>query len=162
MPGGLLYIITFIIVASSLIFALYKILSVREINNYKDQISTLDREKNMIASLPIELEMQKVEPIIKNEKLEDRFNKWQKRLEEIKTEKLPRVEDMIIDLDVFIERKDFDTCRTRIAKTDLEIYKLRETSEHLLDEIREINLSEEKYRSIVTKLNNFYIILMHS
>lgn len=38
----------------------------------------------------------------------------------------------------------------------MEIYRVREYADHLLDDIKEITLSEEKYRNIVTKLKNKY------
>ena len=43
-----------------------------------------------------------------------------------------------------------------MAKVEMEIYKVREAADHLLNEIRDITLSEEKYRSIVTKLKTKY------
>ena len=58
--------------------------------------------------------------------------------------------------DIYFDKKDYKNCRFRIAKTEIEIYKAREKANHLLEEIKEITLSEEKYRSIVTKLKTKY------
>ena len=63
---------------------------------------------------------------------------------------------MLIDLDVYVEKRDYKSCIVRIAKTEIEIYKVREAAEHLLDEIRDITLSEAKYRAIVIKLKSKY------
>ena len=63
---------------------------------------------------------------------------------------------MLIDLDIYIDKKDYKNCVYRLAKTELEIYRVRESADSLLDEIKEITLSEEKYRSIVIKLKTKY------
>ena len=44
----------------------------------------------------------------------------------------------------------------KIAKLEMEIYKVRTSSEFLLDEIKEITTSEEKNRAIITKLKARY------
>ena len=62
----------------------------------------------------------------------------------------------MIDLDTYIEKRDFKNCTYKIAKVELEIYKAKSSAEHLLEEIKEITLSEEKYRSIVIKLKTKY------
>ena len=66
---------------------------------------------------------------------------------------------MLIDLDIYIDKRDYKSCGYRMAKVEMEIYKVREAAEHLLNEIKDITLSEEKYRSIVTKLKTKYRVL---
>jgi septation ring formation regulator, ezrA len=126
------------------------------LKKYKNILDELDLEKNLISSIPISLELSKVEPIIKNEDLESKYKKWEDKSDVIKNERIPKIDDMLIDIDTFIEKRDFENCNYRIAKTELEIYKVREASESLLEEIKEITLSDEKYRSIVTKLKTKY------
>ena len=125
-------------------------------NKYRKKVSELEVAKNMVASTPISLELSKVEPIIKNDKMEEKYNDWQDRFDELREKRLARIDDMLIDLDIYIDKKDYKTCVYRLAKTELEIYKARESAEYLLDEIKEITLSEEKYRAIVTKLKTKY------
>lgn len=119
-------------------------------------LDQLDLSKNLVSSIPITLELSKVEPIIKNEDLESRYKSWEDRNDILKNERIPKIDDMLIEIDTFIEKKDFENCDYRMAKTELEIYKVRESSEQLLSEIKEITLSDEKYRSIVTKLKTKY------
>ena len=88
--------------------------------------------------------------------MEEKYNKWHERFIDIKEKKLTLIDDMLIDLDVFIDKRDYKNCRIRIAKIELEIYKAREAARHLLEEIKDITLSEEKYRSIVIKLKTKY------
>ena len=63
---------------------------------------------------------------------------------------------MLIDLDLYIEKRDYKSCGYSMAKIEMEIYKVREAADHLLEEIKDITLSEEKYRAIVTKLKTKY------
>ena len=141
----LLLIITFIFLSKK-----------RKVAKYKKLLEELDVQKNTVASIPISLELSRVEPIIKNEDLESKYKRWNEKNDIIKNERLPKLDDMLIDIDTFIEKRDFENCLYRLAKTELEIYKVRESSESLLEEIKEITLSDEKYRSIVTKLKNKY------
>lgn len=128
----------------------------KKVKRYKNMLDQLDLSKNLVSSIPITLELSKVEPIIKNEDLESRYKSWENRSDVLKNERIPKIDDMLIEIDTFIEKKDFESCDYRIAKTELEIYKVRESSEQLLSEIKEITLSDEKYRSIVTKLKTKY------
>ena len=110
----------------------------------------------MVASTPVFLELSKVEPIIKNDKMEEKYNAWNDKFISIKENQLTLINDMLLDLDLYVDKRDYKTCVYRIAKTEFEIYKAREEADTLLDEIKEITLSEEKYRNIVIKLKTKY------
>ena len=125
-------------------------------NRYRKQVKELEVAKNMVASTPVSLELSKVEPIIKNDKMEEKYNDWQEKFDDLREKKLAQIDDMLIDLDIYIDKRDYKTCLYRLAKADLEIYKARESADYLLDEIKEITLSEEKYRAIVIKLKTRY------
>ena len=125
-------------------------------NKYRRKVHELEVAKNMVASTPVSLELSKVEPIIKNDQMEEKYNDWQDRFDEIRDNKLSRIYDMLIDLDIYIDKKDYKNCMYRLAKTEFEIYRVRESADSLLDEIKEITLSEEKYRAIVIKLKTKY------
>ena len=154
--GSILFIATFIIIALVIIFVVLHIVKKKHATKYRNIIDNLEREKNLIASTPVLSELSKIEPIIKNEKMEEKYHRFQERFENIKKIGLSKIDDMIVDLDIYFDKKDYKSCRYRIAKTELEIYKAREKATHLLEEIKEITLSEEKYRSIVTKLKSKY------
>ncbi len=125
-------------------------------NRYRKQVKELEVAKNMVASTPVSLELSKVEPIIKNDKMEEKYNDWQEKFDDLREKKLAQIDDMLIDLDIYIDKRDYKTCLYRLAKAELEIYKARESADYLLDEIKEITLSEEKYRAIVIKLKTRY------
>ena len=152
----ILYILIFLAIFITFFIVTLIILKKSRLKKYKNILDELDLEKNLISSIPISLELSKGEPIIKNEDLESKYKKWEDKSDVIKNERIPKIDDMLIDIDTFIEKRDFENCNYRIAKTELEIYKVREASESLLEEIKEITLSDEKYRSIVTKLKTKY------
>ncbi len=123
---------------------------------YQKLVKHLEIERNQISSIPILLELSKVEPIIKNDRMEEKYTKWQDRFNYLKDNRLSIIDDMLIDLDVYLDKKQYRSFQYQMAKIEIELYKLRESFEHLLEEIKDITLSEEKYRSIVIKLKTKY------
>lgn len=156
MSGTLLIIISFIFVSIILISLIIVFKRKFKIKKYHNMVKKLDVSKNVVASTPIPLELSKVEPIIKNDKIEEKFNKWKNRYNMIRNEMIPQIDDMLIELDLYIEKKEYKDFIYKYTKTEMEIYRVREYADHLLDDIKEITLSEEKYRNIVTKLKNKY------
>ena len=126
---------------------------------YKNILQRLEIERNQVASTPVLLELSKVEPIIKNDKMEEKYNYWRDKFDFIRNKRLSIIDDMIIELDVYVDKRDYKSFGYRVAMAELEIYKIRESAEHLLDEIKDITLSEEKYRAIVIKLKAKYRML---
>ena len=156
MEHTLLYIICVVIVVLILVIAIITILKRRQKRYYQDIYDNLEREKNLIGSTPVLLELSKLEPIIKNEKMEEKYQKWEDRFDTIKNVELPKIDDMLIELDTLLDKKEYKTAKFRIAKVEIEVYKVREQADDLLDQIKEITLSEEKYRSIISKLKTKY------
>lgn len=130
-----------------------------ETKYYKDKIKNLETQRNVVASTPVLLELTKVEPIIKNDRMEEKYNRWQDDFIKLKENRLTLIDDMLIDLDIFVDKRDYKSCYYRMAKVEMEIYKVKEAADHILGEIKDITLSEEKYRSIVTKLKTKYRVL---
>lgn len=150
------YVLIGIFAVLIIIFVILHLLGRKKKKNYQKTLDYLEIQKNLVGSIPVSLELSKVEPIIKNEELEEKYNHWERRLASIKNNMLPKIDDMLIELDTFFEKKDYKNCDIKISKTELEIYKVREFAEQLLGEIKEITSSDEKYRSIITKLKTKY------
>ncbi|MGN0974289.1 MAG: septation ring formation regulator EzrA [Bacilli bacterium] len=148
-----LWIVTYVVVAIVLIIVVLSLMKKKKEKNYNDKIMKLETEKNLISSTPILSELSKVEEIIKTEKMEEKYKEWQDRFENIKKINVSKITDMIVELDVAENIKEK---RILFAKTELEIYKARNSADNILKEINDITLSEEKYRGIVTKLKNKY------
>ena len=156
MQGQILIIGSCVIIIVVILVVVLHFIKKAEKKYYKNKVKDLEVQRNMVASTPVLVELSKVEPIIKNDKMEEKYNKWQEKFVEIKEKRLSVIDDMLIDLDVYVEKRDYKSFGYRIAKTEIEIYKVRESAEHLLEEIKDITLSEEKYRSIVIKLKTKY------
>ena len=159
MQGQFLIIGSVVLAVFLIVIVILHLVNKAEAKYYKNKIKSLEVQRNMIASTPVLLELSKVEPIIKNDKMEEKYNLWQDKFTHIKEHRLSLIDDMLIDMDAYIEKKDYKSCGYRIAKTEIEIYKIRESAERLLDEIKDITLSEEKYRAIVIKLKSKYRLM---
>lgn len=125
-------------------------------SGYKKRLEQLEYEKNQIASSPVGPELAKVESYLKNEKLEVMYNDWQERLNDIKETKIPKITDMLIEAEYSLSQTDYKSTMYKIAKLEMEIYKVRTKSEFLLDEIKELTTSEERSRAVITKLKSRY------
>ena len=156
MQGQYLIIGSVVVVVLIIVIVVLHFIRKMQAKYYKDKVKNLEIQRNLVASTPVLLELSKVEPIIKNDKMEEKYNKWQDRFTHIREHRLTQIDDMLIDLDLYMEKRDYKTCVVNIAKIEIEIYKARESAEALLEEIKDITLSEEKYRAIVTKLKSKY------
>lgn len=159
MTGQYLIIGSAVVIALVIVIIILHFVRQVEMKYYRDKIKNLEMQRNVVASTPVLLELSKVEPIIKNDRMEEKYNKWQDDFIKLKENRLTLIDDMLIDLDIFIDKRDYKSCGYRMAKVEMEIYKVREAAEHILGEIKDITLSEEKYRSIVTKLKTKYRFL---
>ena len=156
MQGQFLIIGSAVVIILIIVIVVLHFVKKAENKYYKNKVKNLEVQRNMVASTPVLVELSKVEPIIKNDKMEEKYNKWQEKFVEIREKRLTVIDDMLIDLDVYVEKRDYKSFGHIVAKTEIEIYKVREAAEHLLEEIKDITLSEEKYRSIVIKLKTKY------
>ncbi len=156
MDGIALMIITLTIVAIILIVVVLNLLQSSKNKKMKNLINNLEVEKNVLDSSPIIPELAKVESYLKSEKMEVMYNNWKERLENIKNFQIPRITDMIIEAEYSLSQMDYKSTMYKIAKLEMEIYKVRTNSEFLLKEIKDITNSEEKNRALITKLKAHY------
>lgn len=156
MGGQVLIIATAVIICLIIVILTFVFVRHKEKKVFTDKLKELEVDKNQITSTPVLLELSKLEPIIKNEFMEEKYDNWNERFISIKENDITYIDDLLIDVDVLLEKKDFKKCRIKVAEIELELYRTREKANELLDEVKEITLSEEKYRSIITKLKTKY------
>jgi septation ring formation regulator len=149
-------IILFLILAIVLIVGVLVAIQKREEKGIKKQLANLEIEKNKIDSMPIVPELTKIESLNKNGNLETMYNKWKDRLDVIRTNQIPKITDMLLDADYSLSKQDYKSTIYKIAKLEMEIYKVRTNSDFLLNEIKEITTSEERNRAIITNLKSLY------
>lgn len=151
-----------LIIGSLFVFAVISIIIVLNViqkgkkQKIKKLLEKLEYEKNIIDGVPIAPELTKVESFLKNDKLEILYKDWKERLGEIKADQIPKITDMLIEADHFLNQMDYKSIIYKIAKLEMEIYKVRANSDVLLSEIKEITNSEEKNRAIATNLKSEY------
>ncbi|MBQ4634565.1 MAG: septation ring formation regulator EzrA [Bacilli bacterium] len=140
------------------IFVVTIICIIRHFYNKKitNKIENLDIEKNTIASLPITPELAKIEAFLKNDKIEELYKNWQKRLNTIREKEIPEINDMLLDTDFTLKQRDYKNVNLKLSKLEIALYKVKSDSENLLSEIRTITSSDEKNRVIITKLKADY------
>lgn len=132
------------------------ILKSRKKNKYKKLIESLDYKKNQLDTSPVGPELAKVESYVNNDKLEVLYKNWKERLNDIKEIKIPKITDMLIEAEYSLSQKDYKSTMYKIAKLEMEIYKVRASSAFLLNEIKDITNSEERNRGSITKLKAKY------
>ncbi len=151
-------IIVGIVLASALISIILVLHLMRKSkrNKYKKLIDNLDYQKNELDTSPVGPELAKLQNYVNNEKLEVMYNNWKDRLDDIKEIKIPKITDMLIEAEYLLSKKDYKSTMYKIAKLEMEIYKVRTTSEFLLEEIKEVTNSEERNRGSITKQKAHY------
>jgi septation ring formation regulator len=154
-------IITLVMISSFLAAFILIVIVLVLMQNYKKkkikkEIEELEIKKNEIDGTPIVPELAKIETFLKNEKLEEMFKSWQERLSYIKSVQIPRLTDMLIDVDYTLNQLNYKSTMHKMAKLEIEVYKVRSNADILLDEIKEITSSEEKNRAIITNLKAKY------
>ena len=145
------YFLTMIIIITVLL-----IISRKTKNKYRNQISQLEREKNLIISASILSELNKVEALVNNDELKKQYENWQKRFNEIKDVDIPKITDYINEIQISFDEKDYKKLKSSLIKTEIELNYLKTKADYLLEEIKEITLSEERNREKITKLKAEY------
>ncbi|HIS17548.1 MAG TPA: septation ring formation regulator EzrA [Candidatus Coprovivens excrementavium] len=148
--------VSYYIVSIIIIVIVLNLINRKEKKKYQDEIVSLERDKNLIISSSILSELNKVEALVNNEKMEETYEDWQKRFKEIKDQEVPKITDALIEIEDCFNEKDYKTLSDKIAKAELEIFYVKTKANFLLDEIKEITLSEERNRETITKLKAKY------
>lgn len=153
---GILYYVFTVV----LIIVVLNLINKKERNKYKDEIANLERDKNLIVGASILSELNKVGALINNDVMQKKYDDWQARLKEIKEVEVPKITDGLIEIENAFEDKDYKSLKPKIAALELQIAYVKTKSNFLLDEIKEITLSEEKNRETITKLKSEYRVIL--
>lgn len=123
---------------------------------YQNEISKLEREKNLIISASIMSELNKVEPLVNNDEMKEVYEGWQKRFHEIKEVEVPKITDQLLAIEELFQEKRYKDLKAKLAEAELAVYYIKTKSNFLLEEIKGITLSEERNRQTITKLKAHY------
>ena len=148
--------IVYLILAIILVVVVLVLINKHDKKKLQGILTNLELDKNLIISANILTELNKVGSLINNKNLEIKYNNWKERYKQIKEVDMPSLENKLNDLEALIRDKKYKDFVKESSKLELEIYYIKSKSDFLLDEIREITLSESKNREIVTKLKKDY------
>lgn len=149
--GVAVYIVTLIAIITALNY-----LNNREKKCYRNEITDLERSKNLIVSASIMSELNKVEPLINNDKMKETYQSFLDRFQEIKEKDVEKITDSLLEIEELYANKDYKNLQKKINLVELDIFYAKTKAEFLLNEIKEITLSEERNRETITKLKASY------
>jgi len=150
MDNVTLVMVTLFFIAAGLIILILNLMQSRKNRKFKRTLEKLEIEKNKLATSPIVPELAKVEAFLNNDKLKELYDEWTMRLSQIKEIQIPRLSDLILDAEYALSQMDYKSTMYKIAKLEMELYKVRTNSEFLFGEIRDLTSSEERSRTIIT------------
>ena len=158
----LLTVITYYFIAIISIAIVLNMIEYFSKKKYKSEIQKLDIEKNQIIDAPIMTELSKVESLTKTKSIKDKYSLWKKEIDDLKKELENSINDMILDADFLLEQKDFRDYIKKRINIEIKLYEAKEQKERVLGEIKEITLSEERNRVIVTELKTEFRDIIHT
>ena len=151
-----LIMLTLFLLCSGLVIAVLNLMQSKKNKRIKKVLEKLEIEKNELATSPIVPELAKVEGFLNNDKLRELYDEWTKRLNQIKEVQIPRLTDMILDAEYSLSQLDYKSTMYKIAKLEMELYKVRTNSDFLFGEIKDITTTEERGRTIITGYKSQY------
>lgn len=149
-------LITYYLISVIFIVAILNIIQYVRTNTYKNKISEFEFEKNKVIGAPIITELSKVELLAKNETIENRVQGWQDRFDLIKNNEIVKLNELLLEADFLLEGKNYRDLIKKFSTIEMKLYETKSRINHILDEIKEITLSEEKNRQILTDLKTKY------
>ena len=152
MDSILLITISSLILAIILIIITIFIIKNNQNKKYKKEIIWLDTEKNSLLGVPVLSEISKVKELVKTDNLKAKMDDWDATFKLIRDDKIPALTDSISDADFLIDRKEYKEATRKIANIEMELRVLKKMAEHLLEEVKVITESEERNRTLITKL----------
>ena len=129
--------------------------------NLKNEVKLFDIKKNEIIDGDILSELSKVETLSKTETIKEKYEIWKSEIDKIKEDLDSFVNDMIIDADFLVERKDYKDYLEKKIKIELKLIEAKELKDRVFNEIKEITLSEERNRSLITDLKTKFREIVH-
>ena len=151
-------IFTILYAIITLVVVIVIIIKIRSNNKkqYTNALIDLERNKNLILNGAILSELNKVESLINNKDLEEKYNYWKSLFKDLKDKSVPKIEDDLIEAEEIVRSNNLKEANDVFSKIEFEIFVEKAKAEKLLDDIKEITLSEQKNREIVTKLKSEY------
>lgn len=156
MDSVFLITISAFILAVILIIVTVIIIKRNQNKKYKREIEELDIRKNNLIGVPVLSEITKVKELVKTDNLKEKLDDWDNTFTMIRDDKIPELTDLISEADFLIDRKDYKLAIRKITSIEIEINALKKKTDKLLEEVKLITNSEERNRTLITKLKIVY------
>ena len=151
-----LYIATIIILLVIITLAFLIIYKNKRKKRIIKMINDLEKEKNLLINVPVLSELNKVEALVKNNKLEEKYDTWKLKIDIVENETIPTINDMLIEADFLVEKGKAKEIYQKIIEIEIKLCEIKTKIKNILGEIKEITSSEERNRATVTKLKAKY------
>lgn len=154
--GNGLYVATIIILFILITVTFLLVFKNRRKKRIIKAINALEKEKNLLINVPVLNEFSKVEALVKNNKLEEKYNIWKLKFDVIEKETIPEVNDMLIEADFMALKGKKINVYKKISEIQIKLYEIKFKIKTIMSEIKEITSSEERNRSTITRLKSTY------
>ena len=148
--------LTYVLLAIAIIIVILIIVKKHKKKKYGEIFDELEKEKNLMINANILSELNKVESMINSRDIENKYAEWKRRFDEIKNVDVPNLTDHLIEVEDLFKTRKFKEIEPTLAKVELSIYHVKTKANFLLEEIKNLTLSEERNRETVTKLKGSY------
>lgn len=154
--------LTYVLLAIAILIVVLILVNKHNKKRYGEILDTLEREKNLILNANILSELSKVESMINSKDIENKYKEWKRRFEQIKNVDIPTLTDNLIEIEDLFKTHRYKEIEPTLAKVELSIYHVKTKANYLLEEIKNLTLSEERNRETVTKLKGRYRNIINS
>lgn len=144
-------IVVAVVVLAIVLFVLFNYRK-RKYNEYMSVIGDLDKQKVRVIYTPVELELSKLNKVVKNKDLLVILNDWNEQWDEIKAQKIGHISDKIFLIEDNVEKKKFKNVDKDIEECRTMIVELKAEAEQLHKDIIELSSIEDRVRAKVTAL----------
>ncbi len=152
----ILLAVTFYLISIVIIIGVLTLINRSTQKKFKNEINQLEKDKNMIISASILTELNKVEALANNDELKAKYKSWQSRFKRIRDVEMPKITDEINQIDDLFLSKNYKDLKNLILDTEIDLNSLKTKADILLREIKDVTLSEERNREVITKLKAEY------
>ena len=154
--GKGLYIGTIVVLIIVIMSVFYVVAKNKKKKAMIKAINDLEKEKNLLINVPVLNELSKVKALVKNNKLEEKYNTWELKFDIIEKETIPEINDMLIEADFMVEKSKTSEVYQKICEIEVKLYEIKVKIKSIMSEIKEITSSEERNRSTIIKLKATY------
>ena len=149
------------IVTIILVIVVLNVINNKEKKKLKAEIEKLEKGKNMIISASMLSELNKVEALVNNDEMKEKLDDWKARFNDIKDKDMPKITETINEIEELFLEKNFKDLKGLVLKADFDLNNLKTKASFLLDEIKDVTLSEEitklkaQYREILSTYKDY-------